>query len=118
MRLIIVLAFVVFASTAVSQMSLTVADEGNAKPLFKDKVVTIYTSSGKNSGDVLTNVKLQMVGGRMMITGIGADTGGDDDWTKGAEVGFPWETVTAYIAMTPEQFKKARANRLKDKLEL
>ncbi len=86
------------------------AGGGLSEP-FVGKIVTVYTSAQGERGFVLTDVKLETIGGRMFMVGIGADTGAQDDWTKGLVISVAWDAVTTYMPMTPEQFKELAARR-------
>ena len=89
-------------------------NETVANAEFEGKVVRFSISGPKRgTGLVLTDVKLVKIGNRMMIVGTGADTGDDENWTTDVRIGFPWDSVTAYYAMTKKQFKKkALENRI------
>lgn len=104
-----ILAFVsvsLFAMTAIDRLAL--ADEKPAKKLdaeFDGKVVTIYFADPERGrGQILMDVALTEIGGRMMLVGTGADTGDDDDWTAGVRIGVAWDSVATYYAMTQKQY--------------
>lgn len=106
----LVVTAVVFVAVLLSQNVAVSGQDAEAKEKtseFDGKVVTVYLSTGsRKSGQILTDVKLIEVGGRMMITGTGADTEREDNWTTGVRIGLAWDSVQSYYAMTEEQYEK------------
>ena len=60
----------------------------------------------------MTDVELIEIGNRLMIVGTGADTGDEENWTTGVRVGFAWDSVELYYAMTPKQFQAKLESRV------
>ncbi len=78
---------------------------------FDGKIVAIYFGNPENgSGQILTDVSLTEIGGRMMLVGTGADTGDDDNWTAGVRMGVAWDSVATYYAMTKDQYDEKLRN--------
>jgi len=77
--------------------------------MFKGKVVTVYVtdSDSEINGQPMTGAKLEMVGGRMFLTGVGAETAKKNNWTRGVELGIEWESISAYYLMTDEEYRAA-----------
>lgn len=86
-------------------------DDRNA---FAGKVVTIYQSGTKSAGGhILVDVELKEICGRMILVGTGAETGRNENWAAGIQVGIAWDTVDTYFAMTHEQFNATVKDRVK-----
>ena len=83
---------------------------------FDGKIVTVYLGNKhERSGSVLKNLRFKDVGGRKFVFGTAVDTGSDDNWAVGLQVGFPLETVSWFYVATKEQYKKMVEKRRKEK---
>jgi len=72
---------------------------------FDGKIVTVYFGDPTSGhGQILTDVSLTEIGGRMVLVGTGAHTPVDDNWTEGVRIGVAWDSVGTYYAMTKEQY--------------
>lgn len=103
-RLIIALvAFGLIAS--VSGLAMQGQAESTT-PDFSDKVLVVYIfSESRYPMRVLENAHLEMIGDRLFLCGVGADTRRENDWTKGLTTRIAWSTVTSYHEFTKEEFK-------------
>lgn len=81
--------------------------QSTAEAEFDDKVVTIYFGDpSKGRGQILTDVSLMEIGGRMMLVGTGVETGHERDWTGGVRIGVAWDSIVTYYAMTQSQYEE------------
>ena len=79
---------------------------------FANKIVTFYLEGPREGeGQILKEIKFKEIGGQVMITGKGVDTGQEENWTTGTEIGLRWNLVKSYYAMTPEYYEKKIKNR-------
>lgn len=106
---LLIVASALLISSLIFQFNSTNAQDPKPKlpqNVFDGKIVTIYTTGKKmRTGAILVNAELKEIGGRMMLVGAGADTGDDDNWTAGVQIGVAWDSVSTYYAMTPEQYE-------------
>src|SRR5262245_18174385 len=81
----IALAFATIALVVIAAFSSTgVAGDPtptDVKNEFAGKIVTVYLSDPlTGNGEIMTDVELLTIGGRLMLVGTGADTGDDKEW--------------------------------------
>ncbi|MFI5401483.1 MAG: hypothetical protein ACHQ1G_00890 [Planctomycetota bacterium] len=83
------------------------------EPLIEDRVLTVYSSleGERGRGLVMHTCSLRQVGGRTLLVGTCADTGGDEKWSSGVEAALPWDSVVLVYSMTREQFEAMRDRR-------
>ena len=72
---------------------------------FEDKIVKVFFNYEERTGSyVLKEAEVAKIGGRVIITGIGANRMQENDTSVGVRIGVPWSSVTYYLVMTKKQY--------------
>lgn len=99
--MLLLLGTIIFLSTGVTAEE----EPAGSKNPFAGKIVTVYLNGPTlENGEVIENAELREIGGRTVLVGTGADTGQEEDWTAGVDIGIAWDSVAMYYVMTREQF--------------
>src|SRR5262245_42664118 len=101
--------FCLFSSVVLVNMVSFAQEEDGKQTInpFADRIITVYLNGPTlENGQILEDAEIKEIGGRKMIVGMGTDTGDENNWTTGVEVGIAWDSVAVYYSMTKEQYKK------------
>ena len=74
-------------------------------PCFDGKTLVVFCIGQPNVPNcILVRARLTSVGGRVFLTGVGADTMRPGDFRQGAEINVAWDAVTNYYVLAYEQY--------------
>lgn len=112
---ILIAGFVSLVLLAIALSSGTRTAAQNAAPvqndIFHEKIVTVYLDDPlKGSGQVMKDARLERIGDRWVLLGIGVSTGQAGEWDEGLTAGISWDDVTAFYIFTPAQFDEKIRN--------
>jgi len=80
-------------------------NRGEEPPCFDGKTLVVFCIGQPNVPNcILVRARLTSIGGRVFLTGVGADTMRPGDFRQNAEINVAWDAVTNYYVLAYEQY--------------
>jgi hypothetical protein len=74
-------------------------------PCFDGKTLVVFClGEPRVPNCILVRARLTTIGGRVFLTGVGADTMRPGDFRQNAEINVAWDAVTNYYVLAYEQY--------------